>query len=277
LLAAAAALGLMERRGRAWGLGPLGAAMVGNPEVAAMIKHHGALYADLADPVRLLLQGRGTLADMWGYAGTGAPSGLEGKDVAAYSELMAASQPLVASEILGAYDVRRHRVLMDVGGGDGKFLVAAAARAPGLQVMLFDLPAVVVRAGARFAQAGIAGRAQAVGGDMMRDRLPHGADLISLVRVVHDHDDAPAMTLLRNAHAALPPGGTLLLAEPMAGVRGAETVGDAYFGMYLLAMGSGRARTPRVLCRMLRDAGFRSARPRRTAAPLQTGLVIARA
>ncbi len=277
LLAAAGSLGLVERRGRAWGLGSLGAAMVGNPAVAAMVKHHGALYADLADPVRLLREGRGTLAGLWGYAGTGAPSALGGEQVAAYSELMAASQPLVAAEILDAYDVRRHRLLLDVGGGDGRFLVAAAARAPALQVMLFDLPAVVARAGARFAEAGIAGRAQVRGGDMMRDALPRGADLISLVRVVHDHDDPAAMTLLRAVRAALPPGGTLLLAEPMAGVRGAETVGDAYFGMYLLAMGSGRARTPRLLRRMLLDAGFRSARRRRTATPLQTGLIVARA
>ena len=110
---------------------------------------------------------------------------------------------------------------------------------------------------------------------MFRDALPSGADLISLVRVVHDHDDGAVMVLLRAARAALAPGGVLLLAEPMAGAAGAETVGDAYFGMYLLAMGSGRARSARVLCAMLLDAGFRTARARGTATPLQTGLIVA--
>jgi demethylspheroidene O-methyltransferase len=144
-----------------------------------------------------------------------------------------------------------------------------------LQLVLFDLPAVAARAEARFAEAGVTGRSRVVGGDVFRDALPGGCDLVSLVRVVHDHDDAGAMAILRAVRAALAAGGTLLLAEPMAGVRGAETVGDAYFGMYLLAMGSGRARTPRMLCAMLLDAGFRTARLRRTATPLQTGLIVA--
>ena len=277
LLAAAASLGLTERRGPAYGLGPLGGAMVDNPAVAAMVRHHAAVYRDLADPVALLRAGRGDLSAYWPYAGAQSPEGLDAGQVAAYSELMAASQPLVAAEVLDAYDVRRHRVLMDVAGGDGRFLMAAAERAPKLGLVLFDLPAVAERARQRFAAAGLDGQARAAGGDAFHGPLPGGADLISLVRVVHDHSDAAARTLLRAVHAALPPGGVLLLAEPMAGLRGAERVGDAYFGMYLLAMGSGRARTPARLREMLLDAGFRSARLRRTATPVQTGLIVARA
>ena len=275
LLAAAAALKLTERRGEAYGLGPLGAAMVDNPAVAAMVRHHAAVYTDLADPVALLRRGRGELAEYWPYAGADAPQGLGADQVAAYSELMAESQPLVAAEVLDAYDVRRHSVLMDVAGGDGRFLLAAAARAPRLKLVLFDLPGVVARGRDRFAAAGVA--AEVVGGDAFRDPLPLGADLISLIRVVHDHDDSAALTLLRAVHAALPAGGTLLLAEPMAQLPGAPRVGDAYFGMYLLAMGSGRARTPARLSAMLLEAGFRRARLRRTATPVQTGLIVATA
>ena len=66
------------------------------------------------------------------------------------------------------------------------------------------------------------------------------------MRVVHDHDDGAALHLMRAVHAALPRGGRLLLAEPMAGTPGAERMGDAYFGFYLLAMGSaGRGRAGR--------------------------------
>jgi demethylspheroidene O-methyltransferase len=277
LLAAAGSLQLVERRGQAWGLGSLGAAMVDNPAVAAMVRHHRGLYADLADPVALLRAGQGAMAGYWAYARAEEPGRLGAEDVAAYSELMAASQPLVAAEVLDAYDVRAHRKLLDVAGGDGRFLVAAGERAPGLQLVLFDLPAVVARADARFAAAGLSDRARAVGGDIFRDALPTGCDLVSLVRVVHDHDDAAAMAILRAVRAALPPGGTLLLAEPMAGAPGAETVGDAYFGMYLLAMGSGRARTAATLRTMLLQAGFALARPRATATPLQTGLIVATA
>ncbi len=94
--------------------------------------------------------------------------------------------------------------------------------------------------------------------------------------MIHDHDDEVALAILRAVHAALPPGGVLLLAEPMAATAGAEAMGDAYFGMYLMAMGSGRPRTSDELASMLMRAGFRRSKPLATTLPLQTGLVVAR-
>jgi demethylspheroidene O-methyltransferase len=81
---------------------------------------------------------------------------------------------------------------------------------------------------------------------------------------------------LRAARRALPAGGVLLLAEPMSATPGAEPVGDAYFGFYLLAMGSGRPRTPGALAALLREAGFTEIRRLRTNSPLLTGAIIAK-
>jgi demethylspheroidene O-methyltransferase len=281
LLGASVALKLVARRGGGrFGLGKLGAALVDNPAITEMVLHHSMLYSDLADPVALL-RGEGggerALARYWPYAGAARPAELTAAQVGAYTRLMAASQPLVSGEILDAYDLRRHRCLLDIGGGDGGFLCAAAARAPDLRLLLFDLPAVAARAESRFAAAGLASRARAEGGDFTRDPLPAGADVASLVRVIHDHDDVTARRILAAARAALPTGGTLLLAEPMAGTRGAEAMGDAYFGLYLLAMGSGRARSPAVLAAFLAEAGFSSVREAPTHTPLLTGLLVARA
>jgi len=283
LLDAAVALRLVERRSQGrYGLGELGAPMVGNEPVAAMVRHHAALYADLADPVALLrasptARQHCALARYWAYdEANGVASDGASERVASYSALMAASQPLVADEILQAYALRRHRCLLDVGGGDGRFIATAAQRAPTLRFMLFDLPAVAERAHARFAADPLGSRVRVFGGSFLKDTLPLGADIVSLVRVVHDHDDANAMTLLRAVHAALPPGGTLLLAEPMADTPGAEPMGDAYFGFYLLAMGRGRPRSAEALTQMLSAAGFEGVRPLRTRLPLQTQLLVAR-
>jgi demethylspheroidene O-methyltransferase len=68
-----------------------------------------------------------------------------------------------------------------------------------------------------------------------------------------------------------------MLAEPMSETPGSEPVGDAYFGLYLFAMGSGRPRPPRELEAMLREAGFDRIRLRRTRRPMQTRLMLARA
>lgn len=277
LLGAAEALELVEgRAGGRWGLGPLGAPMVGNHAVAAMLEHNVLLYDDLRDPVALLRGGGETrLAAYWPYSRAAHPADAPPEAVAGYSALMSASQPLVAADVLDAYDVRRHRVLLDVGGGEGTFVRAAAARAPHLRLHLFDLPAVAERARARFAQAGLA-TATAHGGDFLADPLPAGADVATLVRVLHDHGDDDALALLRAVHRALAPGGTVVVGEPMAGVRGAETVGAAYFAFYLLAMGSGRARTPEEYGALLRAAGFRGVRRAVPRTPVQTSVLTAR-
>jgi demethylspheroidene O-methyltransferase len=279
LLAAAVALRLLERRGAdRFALGPLGAPMVGNKAIAAMVEHHSVLYADLQDPVALLRGDRRDtgLSRYWSYASAQRPGDLDPDRVSAYTRLMSASQPLVADEILAAYAIARHRCLLDVGGGDGTFLMAAARKAPSLKMVLFDLPAVAEQARDRFTAAGIADRARAVGGDFHVDPLPAGADVVSLVRVIHDHDDAQALALLRAVRRALPADGTLLLAEPLAGTPGAEAMGDAYFGFYLLAMGHGRPRTAGELEAMLRSAGFGKLRWASTRVPLQTRLLVAR-
>jgi demethylspheroidene O-methyltransferase len=282
LLAAAVSLRLLERRsGGRFGLGPLGAPMVGNQAIAAMVEHHATLYADLRDPVALL---RGesaspALAGYWPYASTAAgaaPATLSADRVAEYSALMSASQPLVAEQVFDAYPLARHRCLLDVGGGEGTFLIAAAPQAPTLRLMLFDLPAVAERARQRFADLGLAGRASAFGGSFFDDDLPGGADVATLVRVLFDHPDERALKILRAVHRALPPGGTLLVAEPMSATPGAEAMGDAYFGFYLLAMGRGRPRSAADLTALLHAAGFEDAHLLPTRMPLQTGLIVAR-
>ena len=279
LLQAAISLRLIERRsGARFGLGALGAPLADNPAIVSMIEHHAALYADLADPVALL-RARGDsstrLGAVWGYAANADAARLDEGRVADYSALMSASQPLVADQILDAYSLRRHRRLLDVGGGEGRFAIAATRRHPHLEAMVFDLPAVASRARERIAADGMTTRITAIGGDFARDALPTGADVATLVRVIHDHDDARALTILRAVHAALPPGGVLLVAEPMSGTPGAEPMGDAYFGMYLLAMGSGRPRTPHELQSMLAQAGFRRTRLLATSLPLQTRVIAA--
>ena len=279
LLEAAVSLRLVERRvGDRFGLGQLGAAVVGNPAVGAMVEHHRLLYSDLRDPVGLLRrEQRDTkLARYWTYGPAGAPTtATADPQPIDYTALMANSQPLVADEILDAYALGRHRCLLDVGGGDGSFLVAAAKRHENLRLMLFDLPSVAARATQRFEALGLQARATAFGGDFLADPLPEGCDIVSLVRVVHDHDDEAAMSLLRAVRRTLPPKGVLLLAEPMMGTPGAEPVGDAYFGFYLLAMGRGRPRSPPVLQQMLQAAGFTDTHLARTRQPLQSRLIIA--
>jgi demethylspheroidene O-methyltransferase len=248
LLEGLASIGMVEGlpHGR-YTLGVHGAAFVADPGLEAMVRHNQLFYADLADPLALLrARGGGKVAAYWPYA-ENRPDG----EVGAYSQLMAASQPAVAETVLEAFDFRDVQSLLDVGGGEGAFLEAVHARHPAIALKLFDLPAVAERAEGR-----IGSFATVQGGHMGVDPLPTGADCISFVRVLHDHDDDFVEPLLQAAHRALAPGGRILIAEPMCGEGGAGPLGDVYFRLYMRAMGRGRPRSPAELAAMLRQAGF---------------------
>lgn len=279
LLKAGASLGLFDRfSGQRFGLGPLGAALLALPSLKSMIAHHQHLYEDLADPVALL---KGThrsraLHNFWSYASRADASEAAPEAVAAYSTLMAETQALIAGPVLAAYDFSRHQRLLDIGCGEGAFAIAAARAAPSLKLAMVDLPNVLERARIRLGEAQLMDRAVLYGSDFRRDPLPPGSDLITLVRVLHDHDDDVAAALLASARAALAPGGTLLIAEPMADTPGAAGMGEAYFGFYLLAMGSGRPRTPKEIMDLCRTAGFATATLRSTRQPLLARVILAR-
>ncbi len=195
----------------------------------------------------------------------------ESAEFAAYSDLMSHTQALVAEEVARAYPFHRRRCLMDVGGGDGVFIATVAKYAPRLAFKLFDLPQVAARAHVSRTVRTI----EAIGGDMLSDALPRGADVISLVRVLLDHDDESAAIILAAVHDALPREGVVVVAEPMAGEPGAEAVGDAYFGFYLFAMGRGRPRTFEESVNLLNQAGFARVRRLKTRNPVRTSAICA--
>ncbi|MGP1354110.1 MAG: methyltransferase [Parasphingopyxis sp.] len=279
LLRAAEALWLAEQLdGDWWTLGGEGAALSGNPGAVAMIRHHHLLYADLADPLALLRKDRdeeGALSRYWAYADS-VDAAAEGQAaVSPYSQLMAASQPMVAEQVVSAYRFSRHDRLLDIGGGAGAFLEAVGLATPEIALGLFDLPAVTELAQTRLETAGLSPRVTIHPGDFRRDAIPDGYDIVTLVRILHDHDDDVVAGLLASVRSALPPDGTLLIAEPMAGTRGAEAMGDAYFGLYLWAMRSGRPRHPEEIGALLADAGFSRWRLVRTHQPLIARIIVA--
>lgn len=275
LVRAGAALGLLKLRGSSCRLTRKGAALTGVPGLADMIRHHKVLYADLADPAAFFRDGGETaLARFWPYVfGAGAA---EDPDTAArYSALMADTQVMIAEETLAAISLTGRTRLLDVGGGTGAFLAAALQHTPGLQGVLFDLPAVVSQAQARFATHALENRVEIVPGSFCDDPLPGHADAISLVRVLYDHADDTVASLLSKVYGVLPSGGQLVVSEPMSGGRTPTRAGDAYFAVYTLAMGTGRTRSADEIGRLLENAGFTGVRAHKTRRPFITSVVSA--
>ncbi len=279
LLRAAAALGLVQgRSGDRYGCGPMGAPLIKNEGLARMIEHNALLYRDLVDPIEFFRSNQrsiGAVSEHFPYTRVTDPQNFGRGAVADYSALMAETVRPLAEDILDRYPLADRRTLLDVGGGEGAFLAEVAWRYQDLKLKLFDLPAVIEGAQVRLARLGLAGRVELSGGNFHQDPLPVGADVITLVRVLLDHDDESVLQLLHKVKRALEPGGVLLIVEPFSGVRGAEAVGDAYFGLYLRAMGRGRARRADELRALLGKAGFTRSKVHRTRYPVYAGLIAA--
>jgi demethylspheroidene O-methyltransferase len=285
LVQSAVTLRLLEHRGQyRFGLGPLGAPIVSHPGIQAMIEHNQLLYQDMVDPVAILQESwSGEMSQYWPYAqekplpnAPDAASDHNAQAYARYSELMAASQTFVIEEILSFYPFDDCERVLDIGGGQGRFATELSKNYPHLRITLFDLPDVCTVSSRTVARNAMADRIRVVPGDFTKDALPTGADLVTLIRIAHDHCDEVVLALLKSIYASLPAGGSLLIAEPMANEPGEKPEGDAYFHFYLLAMGSGRLRTPMELMQLMHQAGFSHLEQIPNAMPVHAKMLLGR-
>lgn len=271
LMRAGAALKLVsqDRAGR-WSLAPRGAAFLTVPGLEPMVRHHHVLYGDLADSLAFFRgQTETALAGFWPYVF--GPLAQEDAGLAArYSRLMAESQVLVAEDILRLVDLSKRQHLLDLGGGTGAFLAEVARAHPRLTLSLCDMPAVLAAV-----PSGLQGRLRLCPADFRTDPLPEGADTISLIRVLYDHSDATVAPLLAKVRAALPPGGMILISEPMSGGTKPDPATDIYFAIYTLAMRTGRTRSADEIGALLQASGFRDLRKYRGDRPFVTSAITA--
>ncbi len=261
-----------------WMLDDAGAVVAADAGLRAMIRHHDALYRDLIDPEALWRADKPDteLRRYWAYVRGDAPNEVTAEQAAPYSLLMRESQAMFADCILASYDFGHHTALLDVGGGDGAFLMAVGRKHTNLRLALFDLPAVAVRAQDHLAETGLLPRSRIHAGDFTTDPLPSDCDCITLLRILCDHDDARVVNILSNLHRHLAPGTTVMVAEAMAGPSEGARLAATYFGIYFLAMGSGRCRSAREIEALLSTAGFQKTQTIATANPLLATIVIAR-
>ena len=275
LLRAGVALGVLKsKRAGRFGLSRTGAALVGVPGLSQMIAHHDVLYRDLSDPVAFFRgEVQTELAGFWPYVFGG---NMDADVAATYSDLMAQSQLLVADDTLAVVNFSGIQKLMDIGGGSGAFLTAVGTVYRDLELMLFDLPEVAPSAAHRFEAEGMTPRARITGGSFREDKLPQGADAISLIRVLYDHSDETVTDLLAKCYAALPSGGRLIISEPMTGGAQPTRAGDAYFALYTLAMRTGRTRSAYEIKSLCHAAGFEDVKTPNARRPFVTSCVEAR-
>ena len=210
----------------------LGAALAGNRAALSLIEHQPLLYADLQDPVALLRGSpRGTgIARYLPYSAAAHPTELAEEEVASYSALMTASQPLIARGSARTPIRSTGIAAFSTWAVAKEFSSLRRQRGRRPYASCFSIcplwpsglvPACSCRTSLE--------RASIYGGNFLTNPLPEGADIYRPSGSFMTITDASALSLLRAVRRALSPDGTLLIAEAMSGVRGAEPL-DAYYG-----------------------------------------------
>jgi acetylserotonin N-methyltransferase len=175
---------------------------------------------------------------------------------------------ITSPRVVEAFDLSRFRRLVDLGGSSGHLALAFLDRYPPARAAVFDLPDV-----AALAREYCGGRVQAIAGDFFRHPLP-AADLYALGQVLHNLGEAKIRALLARIHAALPPGGALLVAERLLDDDRLGPVSVHLHSLNMLVATGGRERTLSEYRAVLQQAGFAQVEGRKTGTLLDAILAV---
>ena len=129
--------------------------------------------------------------------------------IAAMHRRAEATAPALVKAI-GAEGVAR---MLDVGGGSGVYAIAFAKANPALAADILDLKPVLAIARRHIREAGLESRVKTRAGDLERDALGSGYDLVLLSAVCHMLGPEENQDLFRRAFAALAPGGRIVVKD----------------------------------------------------------------
>jgi hypothetical protein len=170
-----------------------------------------------------------------------------------------------------AYDLSGARHLVDIGGGRGHLVAALLRRHRELRAIVFDRPGVTGHAAKVLAGAGVADRARVVSGDFFA-AVPTGGDVYLMSMILHDWDDAQAVSILANARRAMGRRSELLVVDAIVPEGDAPHDGKLR-DLIMLALHPGRERTEAEFATLFERAGLRLRETREVAA--STGLLVA--
>ena len=131
-----------------------------------------------------------------------------------YNLAMQESSEYYGKLVVKKYDFSLYKIIVDVGGGLGSFLVNILKENPSVNGINFDLPSLQHDAEIYLNQEGLAKRCRYIGGSFF-DAIPSGGDLYIFKAIFHGKTNDQALTILNNTKIALPATGKILLIERM--------------------------------------------------------------
>nr|WP_260859862.1 acetylserotonin O-methyltransferase [Streptomyces cupreus] len=184
------------------------------------------------------------LKEFYGFEGTMFEA------AAVVPEVRSAWGPLAQNETASVYpwffrsfDVPDGARVLDVRGGNGlgAIMTCRLKGSPGLRVTTFEQPALEAECLRNFEAHGVAEQCSFVGGDVLQS-LPGGFDVVLLKHFVDMYDKDDVLTILKNAHQALEPGGQIVVLAPVypEDITDPDDLQADFFPAYILGCVVGR-------------------------------------
>ena len=174
-----------------------------------------------------------------------------------FSEGVGAFAAVPAAALAETYDFRRHRRLLDLGGGIGSVLIPLLRRHAGLRGTLFELPGAAVVARQHLEREPEGKRVEVVAGDFFTDPLPTGHDAIIVTNVIHVFSPEHNRTLFRRARAAATPETRLLIVDLLTDATHTQPVFAALAaGEFLVMAGEGDVYSVEEVREWLQETGW---------------------
>ncbi|HEY2152275.1 MAG TPA: class I SAM-dependent methyltransferase, partial [Vicinamibacterales bacterium] len=254
-----AIIGLLAKTGDGYGL---------SPESAAFLSKRSPAYLGTTAGFLLRPEMKGNFDDLTATVRRGgvAPAGnTVADDNPIWVEFARSMVPMVMpaahaiAGLLGADSGSPLKVL-DIAAGHGMFGITLAQRNPRAEIVAVDWEAVLSVARENAGSAGVQDRYRTLAGDAFKVDFGGPYDVALVTNFLHHFDPATCTTFLRKVHAALKPGGRVVVLEFVPNPDRISPPMPAGFSLTMLAgTPSGDAYTLAELQQQLGGAGFGAA------------------
>lgn len=155
-------------------------------------------------------------------------------------------------------DLSARGKIMDIGGGSGAYLIAAANQHSDIQGVVLDLPVVCEVAREFLSEAGVDERMKAQPCDFTADPFPGDCDVAIMASNLPMYDRATIAAVIAKTFDALLPGGEMHLIGEMTNDQRTGPWGPAYWGLgQAISNSKGLAHSQGDVIGYFEAAGFR--------------------
>ena len=156
-----------------------------------------------------------------------------------FQEAMSALSLQANQHLLRFTELSQYRHLVDAGGGDGTNALALARKFPQLKLTVFDSESVCAMASTNIRQQGLTQQVDTWVGDFFKDAFPPGIDAILYAHILTIWAPQTNVELLTRTHAALPPGGSVIVFNMMGADDDSGPLSTALGSPYFQAVATG--------------------------------------